>query len=82
MELSKRTTILFPTDLYQQLVRLAKQRDSCMGELVRSACRAQYSLVNMAARLAAVRKLATMSLPVGTPVEMERESMPPAEPLP
>lgn len=82
MELVKKTTILFPPDLYEQLARLAKRRDSSVGELVRSACRAQYSLSSKEMRLAAVRGLAAMSLPVGTPEEMERESVPPAEPLP
>lgn len=82
MELSKRSTILFPLDLYQQLARLAKQRDCSVGELVRSACRSQYTLSSREMRMAAVRGMAAMSLPVGTPEEMERESVPPAEPLP
>jgi predicted transcriptional regulator len=82
MGLMKKTTILFPPDLYQQLARLAKQRDSSVGELVRSACRSQYSIVSKEVRLAAVREMAAMSSPVGTPEEMERESVPPVEPLP
>jgi hypothetical protein len=82
MGLMKKTTILFPPDLYQQLARLAKRRESSVGELVRSACRSQYPIVGQEVRLAAVRKLAAMSLPVGTPEEVDRESVPPAEPLP
>ena len=82
MQLVKKTTILFPPDLYDQLARLAKQRDSSVGELVRSACRLQYSLVSKNMRMAAVREMAAMSSPVGTPEEMERESLPAVEPLP
>ncbi|MEK7408002.1 MAG: CopG family transcriptional regulator [Acidobacteriota bacterium] len=82
MELVKKTTILFPPDLHDQLARLAKQRDTSVGELVRSACRKQYALLTKEARLAAVRELAGLDLPVGTPEEMERESVPTVEPLP
>ena len=82
MELAKKTTILFPPDLYDQLARLAKQRETSVGELVRSACRKHYALLTKEARLAAVRELAGMDLPVGTPEEMERESVPGVEPLP
>ncbi len=82
MELIKKTTILFPPELYEQLAQLAEQRDTSVGELVRSACRAQYRLATKGERLAAVRELAALALPVGTPEEMERESVPVVEPLP
>jgi len=78
----KKTTILFPPDLYEQLARLAKHRATSVGELVRSACRAQYRLATRTARVSAVRELSGLSLPVGTPEEMERESVPVIEPLP
>ena len=82
MELIKKTTILFPPDLYDQLARLAKQRETSVGALVRDACRSQYGLSTQAARLSAVAALASLSLPVGSPEEMERESVPVVEPLP
>ena len=75
MELTKKTTILFPPDLYKRLARLAEQRHSSVGELVREACRVQYSLSTRTERLALVDQLARFSLPVGTPEEMERESV-------
>lgn len=82
MELTKKTTILFPPDLYQRLASLADQRHSSVGELVREACRAQYSLTSRADRLALVDRLGALSLPVGTVEEMERESVPAVGPLP
>ena len=82
MELTKKTTILFPPDLYQRLASLADQRHSSVGELVREACRVQYSLTSRADRLALVDRLGALSLPVGTVEEMERESVPAVGPLP
>lgn len=82
MELVKKTTILFPPELYGQLTRLARQRNKSVGELVREACRAQYSLYKLEDRLALVDQLASLSLPTGTPQEMKRESVPAGEPLP
>jgi hypothetical protein len=82
MELTKKATILFPPDLYGRLAKLAEQRHSSVGELVREACKSQYSLTSVAERLALIHRMAAMNLPVGTPEEMERESVPPVEPLP
>ncbi len=82
MELSKKTTILFPPDLYDQLASLAAQRQSSVGELVREACRSQYSFSSRAERMALIEQMAALSLPVGTPEEMERESVSEVEPLP
>jgi hypothetical protein len=82
MELTTKTTILFPPDLYNRLAQLARQRDSSIGELVREACRAQYSLSTTSERLAVVEQLASFSLPVGTPEEMERESVPAVDLMP
>jgi len=79
MELTKKTTILFPPDLYSRLARLAEQEGTSVGDLVRSACVQQYGLRPAAERLAAARELASLRLPVGTPQEMERESAPPVE---
>jgi hypothetical protein len=82
MELTTKTTILFPPDLYNRLAQLARQRDSSIGELVREACRVQYSLSTTSERLAVVEQLASFSLPVGTPEEMERESVPAVDLMP
>jgi hypothetical protein len=83
MDLSKKTTLLFPPDLYGELTRLAQLRGISLGELVRRACEAQYGLVSRESRLAAVRELEAMSLPVGEPEQMERESVPaPSDLLP
>ena len=82
MELTKKTTILFPPDLYNRLSALAEHRHSSVGELVREACRVQYFLSNRVDRLAIVEQMAMMNLPVGTVEEMENESIPAIEPLP
>jgi len=80
--LVKKTTILFPPDLYRSLEKLAKRQHTSVGDLVRSACRTQYQLADRESRMAAVAAMAEMSLPVGSPEEMERESVPQVEPLP
>ena len=76
MELSKKTTILFPPDLHEQLARRAEQEGTSLGELVRRACRDAYSLWPPEKRLDAVRELAELELPVGDPAAMKRESVP------
>jgi hypothetical protein len=81
MELVKKTTILFPPDLYDQLAALAKQRKSSVGELVRDACRVRYFGHSAEARRAAVAALSEMRLPVGTPAEMKAESVAEEQPL-
>lgn len=76
MELSKKTTILFPPDMHERLARLAAQQGTSIGELVRTAVQRQYGLVPEKERLEAVERLAALSLPVGSPREMEEESVP------
>jgi ribbon-helix-helix CopG family protein len=73
------TTILLPPDLHERLSRLAEQQGTSLGALVRRACEIQYGPVSVEARLEAVRQLAAMSLPVGDPSAMKRESVPLAE---
>jgi len=83
MELTKKTTILFPPDLHEHLTQLARQLGTSLGDLVRQACEAKYRSVSPEDRLAAVSALEAMSLPVGGPQEMERQSVPdPAKLLP
>ncbi len=43
---------------------------------MRKACKIQYGLISIEARLAAVRELTAMRLPAGDPESMERESIP------
>ena len=82
MELVKKTTILFPPDLFDQLAALARQRKTSVGALVREACRLRYFGPSTEARAAAVAELAALRLPVGTPAEMKNESVPPLTALP
>jgi hypothetical protein len=81
MDPIKRTTILFPPGLYDQLARLAKQRHSSVGELVREACQSQYFFSDSKERTVAVDRLPALNLPVGAPRQMKRESVPDPKPL-
>lgn len=76
MELSKKTTILFPPDLHEQLTRQAERERTSLGELVRRACRAEYGFASREERRRAVEKLLSLDLPVGEPAEMKRQSVP------
>ncbi len=83
---SKEGTGVLSPELHQSLTYLAEHRGTSLKELVRKACEAQYGqyrALPVEARLDAVRRLASLSLPVGDPSEMERESVPsPDELLP
>ena len=83
MELSKMTTILFSSDVHEQLSRLAAQKGVSLGELVRHACEKQYGLVSVEARVEAVRALAALKLPVDDTRTMKEQSVPsPTELMP
>jgi predicted DNA-binding protein len=81
MELTKKTTILFPPELHDRLSRLAAERGSSLGGLVREACERAYGASTTEERLAAVQSLAALQLPVGSPEELARESVPSPEDL-
>lgn len=81
MELSKKTTILFPPSLHDRLTRLAALQGVSLGDLVRRACIREYGMSSPEDRVEAVRDLAALGLPVGTPEEMATESVPAPEEL-
>ena len=74
--LTKKTTILLQPELHRRLTRLAERRGTSLGELIRSACEAQYGLGGSEERLRAVGELSVLDLPVGSPGEMKAESVP------
>ncbi len=77
--LSKKTTILFQPELHRRLTRLADQRKTSLGELVRSACEKQYGIGGSEERIQAVRAIGALQLPVCAPGQMKRESQPQPE---
>ncbi len=81
MELSKKTTILFPPDLHERLSRLAAQKRVSLGELVRTACEKEYGIVSKEDRIQAVQSLAGLELPVDDVEKMKQESVPKPEEL-
>ncbi|MCI0414361.1 type II toxin-antitoxin system HicB family antitoxin [bacterium] len=76
MELSKKTTVLFPPDLHEKLTKLALQQGVSMGELIRNACEQLYGIASKDDRVSAVRELAALSLPVASPRKMKLQSVP------
>lgn len=81
MELSKKTTILFTTELHQFLLNLARRRGTSLGELVRTACELQYGFTDPENRMSAVDALALLNLPVDSPKTMKQQSTPSPEEL-
>ncbi len=73
--LTKKTTILFSPGLHERLTLLAEQRRTSLGDLVRSACEQQYGMVPAAEKVAAVRRMAALALPVASVRRMKRESV-------
>jgi predicted DNA-binding protein len=81
MELTKKTTILFPPAMHDRLTRLAESRGTSLGELVRSACEREYAAATTEERIEAVRRLADLKLPVGSVRRMKLEAVPEPEDL-
>ena len=75
MELAKKTTILFSPQLHEHLVRLAQQRGTSLGQLVRAACEIQYGYASPEDRVSAVEALQSLALPVRSPRQMKQESV-------
>lgn len=75
MELSKKTTILFSPEQHEQLARLAEQRSSSIGELVRDACTEVHGFSMPEDRRNAVAEISRLSLPVSDVATMKRQSV-------
>jgi hypothetical protein len=61
--------------MHTHLVEVARQRGVSLGELVRSACEAQYGVASKEERLRAVERLRRLSLPVASVKSMKRQSL-------
>jgi len=72
--LTKRVQVLLEPFQYQRLEEIARQRDRSVGALIREAIDQTYLQGAVEDRLAAVRVLAAMQLPVADWEQMERES--------
>ncbi len=75
VEFTKKTTILFPPDLYRFLADVAQQRKVSVGQLVRTACESQYGFTSPEERLHALEKLSKISALVASTAQMKRESI-------
>lgn len=82
MELSKKTTILFPPPLHEHLVRVAAREGMSLGELVRKACEELYGPTGGAGRLEAAARIRSLTLPVSSVAGMKAESVPAPKRLP
>jgi hypothetical protein len=73
-----RIVILFPPELHRRLTQIAAERRTSMADLVRRACEREYGSggASREERLAAVRRMASLNLPVCDIEQMERESVP------
>lgn len=79
--LTKKTTVLLSPELHARLTRLAAQKGTSLGELARSACVREYCAASVEEKIATVRRLAGLQLPVSTVRRMKRESVPGAKGL-
>jgi hypothetical protein len=75
---NKKTTILFSPSLHALLEKLAEERQTSIGELVRTACERQYRTTGptVEEKLAALRRISALKLPVSDVATMKRESVP------
>ncbi len=71
--LDKKTTILFPPDLYRRLEEVGKTKGMSVGELIRRAVKREYQLGDAGERMAAVERLTRIETPVSDWEEMEKE---------
>jgi hypothetical protein len=64
-KLEKKTTILFPPELYRLLEEVGKAKRLSVGELIRRAVRQQYQIKEAPDRLPAVDRLSQIGTRVG-----------------
>ena len=81
MELTQKTTILFSPALHDRLTQIAAQRGTSLGDLVRTACEREYGAASPADKIAAIRRMAELALPVSDVKRMKRETVPSPEDL-
>jgi hypothetical protein len=74
MALTSRVQVLFEPSQLHRLQALAEAEGRSVGALIRAAVERTYLEGNRADRLAAVERMAAMSLPVADWEQMERES--------
>lgn len=74
MALTTRVQVLFEPSQVTRLQAIAEAEGRSLGALVRDAVDRVYLSGDRAARLAAVERMAAMSLPVADWEQMERES--------
>ena len=74
----KRRHCYFLPNLHDRLTRLAKQRGASLGDLVRTGCQREYGAPSPEEKMAAVRRIAALKLPVGPVRRMKKESVPDA----
>jgi predicted DNA-binding protein len=67
MSFSRRLSVLLSPDLYERTEKLASRTGRSLGELVREALERLLAEQSEQGRLAAVERLASLNLPVGTP---------------
>jgi hypothetical protein len=77
--MTKKATVLFPSDLFQALEKLAKARNTSISELVRIAVQEQYTLNSrnkkpkVAEKLKIVEEMRKAEFPFRTWQEMEKD---------
>ncbi|MEW6232055.1 MAG: ribbon-helix-helix protein, CopG family [Chloroflexota bacterium] len=73
--LTKRVQVLLEPPQFARLEEIAKVRKSSVGALIREAVEKEYFRTDRKERLAAVERMAAMTLPVADWEQMERESI-------
>jgi len=78
MALTKKTIVLFPPELHRRLTLLAAERRTSMADLVRRACEREYGTrgATREEKLAALKRMTSLNLPVSDIEQMKRESRP------
>jgi len=76
MALTKKTIVLFPPELHRRLTLIAAERHTSMADLVRRACEREYGCATREEKLAAVKRMTSLRLPISDIEQMKRESRP------